>query len=83
MKRSFWPAQETAVTIPKEIEGVEIVGRRREDGVPKEPRIEVRGEDPTPAVVYEGEHAPTKADELISDDERGTAYYVVYGGGSR
>ncbi|MFC3477657.1 hypothetical protein [Halobacterium litoreum] len=83
MKRSFWPAQKTHVTIPKEIEGVEIVARRwGEDGEPQEARIEVRGSRPTSAVVYEGEHAPEDAQKLLTDDERGVTYHVVWDGGN-
>ena len=82
MKRGFWPADVTHVTIPTDIDRVEI-GLRREDtdGNPKEPQIVVYGSDPMSAVVYKGEEkAPNGATKLLTDDTRGSTYYYTKGG---
>jgi hypothetical protein len=76
MKARFWPADVTEVTLPKEIDRVEI-GQRREDenGDPAEPELIVHGSDPGQATVHKG-NDPGDAEELITDPEKGVTYYL-------
>ncbi|MDB9248888.1 hypothetical protein PN419_07660 [Halorubrum ezzemoulense] len=80
MKRAFWPADKTIVTIPTEINGVEEGPRRWDtEGNPKEPEIVVHGSNPATVTVFVGDDRGGEATELYTDDKRGISYYYVEG----